>query len=224
MPTKILIGTQDIVCDHLSNIYNNSKNDHKHPKRLKLADVTPIHKKGETTLLLSTSKLYHCSTKLFERDMYNQILIKHLLFVQYRGKCTEGYARALHRAKAPCTVVMTLRKLKTVLPLLKTPVEKALKSGVVYKLSCPRCRSCYVGQTIRHLQTRFKEHLKPSAAVSKHLKICKTTISCKETEILAATQRGQALLMTLESIWIRDLAPSINTKEEYKSRELTIRW
>ena len=149
---------------------------------------------------------------------------KHLLFVQYRGKCTEGYALALHRAKAPCTVVTTLRKLKTVLPLLKIPVEKALKSGVVYKLSCPRCRSCYVGQTIWHLQTRFKEHLEPSAAVSKHLKICKTTISCKETEILAATQRGQAFLMTLESIWIRELAPSINTKDEYKSRELTIRW
>ena len=149
---------------------------------------------------------------------------KHLLFVQYRGKATEDYARAIHRANAPCTVVMTLRKLKTVLPSLKTPVEKAWRSGVVYKLSCPRCRSCYVGQTIRHLQTRFKEHLTPSAPVSKHLKICKTTISCEDTEILAATQRGQAFLMTLESIWIRELAPSINTKDEYRSRELTIRW
>ena len=51
IPTKILIGSRDIVCGHLSNIYNNSKNDHKYPRTLKLADVTPIHKKDETTLL-----------------------------------------------------------------------------------------------------------------------------------------------------------------------------
>ena len=157
-------------------------------------------------------------------SMEPEAVRKHLLFVQYRGKCTEDYARALYRAEVPCRVVMTLRKLKTVLPSLKTPVEKALKSGIVYKLSCPRCQSCYVGQTIRHLQTRFKEHMKPSAAVSKHLKNCKSTINCADTEILAATQRSQAFLMTLESIWIRELAPAINTKDEYRSRELTIRW
>ena len=34
---------------------------------------------------------------------------------------------------------------------LKAPVEMPLKSGVVYKIHCPRCNSCYVGQTSRHL-------------------------------------------------------------------------
>ena len=53
------------------------------------------------------------------------------LKVQYRGKVTEDYARALHKAGAPCNIVMTLRKLKTVLPSLKPPTEKMLKSGVV---------------------------------------------------------------------------------------------
>ena len=149
---------------------------------------------------------------------------KHKLFVQYRGKCTEDYAQALHRANAPCTVVMTLRKLKTMLPSLKPPVEKTLRSGVVYKLSCPRCQSCYVGQTIRHLRTRFSEHQTPSAAVAKHLSCCQTTLTCQETEILASTRRGQVFLMTLEVIWIRELSPSLNTKDEYRSRELTIRW
>ena len=37
------------------------------------------------------------------------------LIIQYRGKCTENYARALHKIGAPCTIIMTLRKLKTVL-------------------------------------------------------------------------------------------------------------
>ena len=47
-----------------------------------------------------------------------------MLLIQYRGKCTEAYARALHRIDAPCTVVMTLRKLKTVMPSIKPPVKK----------------------------------------------------------------------------------------------------
>ena len=62
IPTKILIGSQDIVCDHLSNIHNNSKNDYKYPKTLKLADATPIHKKEDYIKeKLSTSKLNPCS-------------------------------------------------------------------------------------------------------------------------------------------------------------------
>ena len=157
-------------------------------------------------------------------DENTDMIRKHKLFVQYRGKCTEDYARALHRAGAPCTVVMTLRKLKTLLPSLKPPVEKVLRSGVVYKLSCPRCQSCYVGQTIRHLRTRFSEHQAPSAVVSRHLSSCNATMNCKDAEILASTQRGQVFLMTLEAIWIRQLSPSLNTKDEYRSRELTIRW
>ena len=55
---------------------------------------------------------------------------KHMIFLQYRGKCTE---RALHRVKAPCNIVLTLRKLKTVLPSIKPPFEKSIRSGVVYK-------------------------------------------------------------------------------------------
>ena len=67
------------------------------------------------------------------------------LFMQYRGKCTEDNARALHKINAPCTIILTLRKLKTVLPSLKPPVEKMLKSGLVYRLMCPHCSACYVG-------------------------------------------------------------------------------
>ena len=66
------------------------------------------------------------------------------IIIQYRGKCTEDYARALHKCKAPCTIVMTLRKLKTVLPSLKPSVDKMFKSGVVYKIMCSRCKACYV--------------------------------------------------------------------------------
>ena len=51
---------------------------------------------------------------------------KHPIFIQYRGKGIEEFAQSLHNIKAPCVVIMTLRKLKTVLPSLKAPVEKHL--------------------------------------------------------------------------------------------------
>ena len=54
-------------------------------------------------------------------------------FVQYRhrGKNSEHFAKALHRLNAPCTVVMTLRKLKTLLASLKPTVPFVLRSGIV---------------------------------------------------------------------------------------------
>ena len=56
---------------------------------------------------------------------------KFRFFVQYRGKSTEEFARSLHRCQAPCKVIMTLCKLKTVTPALKPSVEMLMKSKVV---------------------------------------------------------------------------------------------
>lgn len=135
------------------------------------------------------------------------------LIIQYRGKCTEEYARALHKINAPCTMVMTLRKLKTILPSLKPSVEKLMKSGVVYELTCPRCSARYVGQTGRHLQVRFKEHLQRSGPMKSHLSECATTLTDDDVEILQSTSRGEAYLLTLEALHIRERKPTINTKD-----------
>ena len=64
-----------------------------------------------------------------------------LIFLQYRGRITERFEHSLKRCMAPCKVVYTLRKVKSVLLSLKTLVEKALKSIVVYKITCPQCNS-----------------------------------------------------------------------------------
>ena len=97
IPTKILIGSQDIVGDYLSKIYNTAKEDNLFPQKLKLADVAPIHKKGDTTLLKNYRpvSLIPIISKIFERDMYNQILVymdKYLspyLFGYRKGHSTE---------------------------------------------------------------------------------------------------------------------------------------
>ena len=148
---------------------------------------------------------------------------KKMIFVQYRGKSTEDYARALHKCDAPVKVVMTLRKLKTTMPSLKTKVEKELRSGTVYQIQCPSCKACYVGQTSRHLLTRFKEHTRPSAPVRKHFDDCSSILSFECMILLKTSARGEAHLLTLEAIFIEETKPTINTKDEYRSRALTIR-
>ena len=146
------------------------------------------------------------------------------IFVQYRGKASEDFAGALHKIEAPCTTVFTMRKLRSILPSLKPAVEKELKSSVVYKLNCSRCLACYVGQTDRHFCTRLKEHQsRRNQPVFQHFQNCGTELKWKDTEFLATTTRGVPFLETLEALWIEELKPKINTKEEYKQRHLTIR-
>ena len=149
---------------------------------------------------------------------------KRLVFVQYRGKCTEEFAKDLHGLDAPCSVVMTLRKVKTVLPSLKPQVELSLRSGVVYQIVCSGCQASYVGQTSHHLLKRFKEH-KSSGPVNAHFLQCGVTPSFEEhVSVLGSTSRGVQHLQTLEALWIREKAPTLNTRDEWNSRELTIKW
>ena len=46
----------------------------------------------------------------------------------------------------------------------------------------------------------------------------------RDLDILCSTLRGEVHLLTLEALWIRDIKPSINVKDEYRSRELTIKF
>ena len=124
-------------------------------------------------------------------------------FLQYRGKITEKFEHALKRIEAPCKVIMTLRKLKTVLPSLKAPVEKSLKSGVVYEICCSRCNSRYVGQSSRHLTTRIKEHSRVSSSVGSHFSQCVIKLTLDDVKILATSQTLKHL-MILEAIFNND--------------------
>ena len=90
---------------------------------------------------------------------------KQLVFIEYRGKVTDDYCRALRKTGAPCQPVLTLRKLKTVMPSLKPTIKKHVRSHIVYRIKCPRCKSCYIGATCRCLGVRFGEHKRPSQPV-----------------------------------------------------------
>ena len=45
-----------------------------------------------------------------------------------------------------------------------------------------------------------------------------------DVKILASTSRGLDYLLTLEALYIREMKPELNTKDEYRSRELTIKF
>ena len=111
--------------------------------------------------------------------------------------------------------------LKTVLPSLKEPVDKLLRSRLVYKITCPHCNVCYVGKTNRHLQVRFKEHL-GKGPVKEHMEGCAGNITHKDVEILGATSKGEMHLLTLEALWIRELKPILNAQDTMKSRDLKL--
>ena len=96
-----------------------------------------------------------------------------LVFLQYRGKISEEFERSLIRCEAPCQLVFTLQKLRSVLPSLKPHVDMFFKSGVVYKITCSRCKLCYVGQTSRHLLNRIEEHKRKNSPVGIHFDLCK---------------------------------------------------
>ena len=77
IPAKILIGSNDIVSNYLSCIYNSSKNSQNYPPSLKVADVSPIHKANERTLKKNYRpvSLLPILSKLFEKYMYDPIIL-----------------------------------------------------------------------------------------------------------------------------------------------------
>ena len=107
---------------------------------------------------------------------------------------------------------------------LKVKVPNEIASRIVYKITCPRCKACYVGQTDRHNRTRFGEHkTRTKEPVRKHFDTCvKRKAAFSDVEILHRTSKSVAFLETLEALYIREIKPTLNTRDEYRSRELTI--
>ena len=83
IPAKILLDSSNICSTFISNIYNESIQNSNFPLPLKKADITPAHKKNETTNKENYRpvSILPSISKLFERNMYDQIYMymnKHL--------------------------------------------------------------------------------------------------------------------------------------------------
>ena len=86
------------------------------------------------------------------------------------------------------------------------------RRNTVYQLQCPSCSSTYIGSSIRPLHQRVKEHLtSPESSVNKHLRVCQS--NTVNTKILA-TDNDSANLRLREAIFIQNLCPQINSRDE----------
>ena len=121
----------------------------------------------------------------------------------------------MYKLHAPCKVIMTLRKTKNIISSLKVPVPIVLQSNVVYQITCSQCKLSYVGQTSRHLQQRFKEHIGSSGLLKSHFHDCNISPSFEMVKILGKQKFDK--LLTLEALFISQIKPALNTKDEFKS-------
>ena len=153
--------------------------------------------------------------------------VNQVIALQYRGAETDKLVARLKNCGAPVQVVLTLRKLKTYLPSLKPQIPKMIKSNVVYKVTCPRCQACYVGKTFRHLCIRYgEERTRAAETVFKHMKKCGGAKQLKDEhiEVLSTVRGGNFRLKIMEALFIRELEPSINIRDEFNDHELVIKF
>ena len=140
---------------------------------------------------------------------------KHNMLIQYRGAVTDQFVRNLHNSNAPVQAIITLRKSRTFVSQLKVQVPLEISSRVIYQIQCPSCGACYVGQTCRHARTRLGEHrTKKKEPVRSHFEPCagrKAALS--DMKILHRTTRSVEFLETLEALYIREISPTLNTKD-----------
>ena len=109
---------------------------------------------------------------------------------------------------------------------VKESVPKYVRSFVVYRFICPGCNTSYIGETIRHLTTRIKEHRETDSKshIFKHLN---TNRNCKELcntecfEIIDSASSFYRLKLkeAMDIIWEK---PLLNKQVKYVSISITI--
>ena len=77
IPSKILAENYDIISPFITKMYNDSNINLKFPDSLKLADITPTHKKDDATNKENYRpvSILPSVSKLFERNMFEQISV-----------------------------------------------------------------------------------------------------------------------------------------------------
>ena len=146
-----------------------------------------------------------------------------ILMVQYKGNHSQTLTKKV-RDITNALIFFTTMKMKTCMPSLKSSFSSELKSKLVYRLDCCGCKSIYVGQTVRHLTTRIEEHRKEDTPVGQHIRQCgseggKSELKWKTIDLASSSIK----LITFEALHITKERPAINTRNEIRSRELTLR-
>ena len=109
---------------------------------------------------------------------------------------------------------------------VKDPIPNSLKSFVVSKFVCPGCNACYIGETIRHLSTRIREHLEmdKKSHIFAHLvnnETCKSLNIKICFEIIDSASAPFSLKLK-EAMYIIWKKPSLNEQQKHVSISITV--
>ena len=76
------------------------------------------------------------------------------------------------------------------------------------------------------MQRRFREHVGSGGTMRLHFDECKTILnSTPDNDIVEILHRSKSLqkLLALDALYIKELKPDLNTKDEFRSRTLTLK-
>ena len=101
----------------------------------------------------------------------------------------------------------------------KDKMPDCFKSFVVYTFVCARCKSCYVGRTHRHVNTRIAEHLKDiNSSIFKHINAnaeCGNAY-CSDSFKIIDQASTQYELNVKEGMHINWLRPNLNKQKKHE--------
>ena len=150
---------------------------------------------------------------------------KNSCFLFISEEKTFNYMKKLNPLKSiTLQVVLTTEKLRDHVYKPKVAPRKLSFGRVIHEIICPGCDYRYVGRTARNLLTRLQKHSRKNALVSKHF------VSChKDPKLVLSSFKildnalSIPLLSSLEALYIRNLQPTLNFRDEFMSTELHIR-
>ena len=119
-------------------------------------------------------------------------------------------------------IAVTLQPIFVSKMLIKPSI--ASQHCVVYKLACDLCDADYVGYTARHLHQRIAEH--KYSAIGKHLFEVhgdKILLNEDQFRVLDLKKcRGKFDCLVYETLFIKELRPSLNTQSDSISAKLFV--
>ena len=135
------------------------------------------------------------------------------MYIEYRGKITDEYVEKLIKTEAPIKPIITLKKIKALLPSLKVGTSKSLSSNLIYKFECSRCKTSYVGMTQRHFCSRISEHqqnggksVERKSPIRMHTEqCCGDQPNTQDFRILRQVQNPNVVYLSImEALYIRE--------------------
>ena len=108
---------------------------------------------------------------------------KGCVVLPYCAGTSEALARKFRKAGviAHHRPYMTTRR---ILVAPKDPTPLTDQAGVIYRINCQDCTSCYIGETERPLRIRTKEHHRDSSPVASHGAMKRHSIDYDNIQVL----------------------------------------